>query len=154
MKPKSERKAGRPLNTGRHQAHDAIRLLQIADMKLEQPHQPLSSIIKGMIDSRDTGGVRRLQRAYKVQGNTLLAAARERHQQRQMQETVEKVVTFARSVDSVMQATAARLDAWVRSPEGQKLLEGCKRFEQALNSPEARRTITALSSHRPLRLSA
>lgn len=151
-KLKSERSPGRPKNTGRHQAHDACLLPKIADRKLENPHQSLAAIITGLITARDTGGIRRLQRAFKAQGDSLLTAAKQRRQKRQFQEAAEKIEAFARGVHQVADALSTKLDAWIRSPEGRMQIEAMKRFEQAMNTPEARRTITLLSNYQPPRL--
>lgn len=81
-------------------------------------------------------------------------AAKQRRQKRQFQETAEKVEAFARGVHQVADALSAKLDAWLRSREGQTTIEGWKRFEQAMNTPEARRTIAMLSSFQARRLGA
>jgi hypothetical protein len=151
-KLKSGRNPGRPKNTGRHQANDALFLPQIADRRLAHPHQPIAVIIRGLVDTeRDTGGVRRLQRAFKAQNPGLMAAAMQRRQQQQIQKCSDQLVLFAKGVRQVRDTFAGKLEAWGRSPEGQRAVEVINRFQKAANSPEVRKWLALSGSDARLR---
>jgi len=75
------RRRGRPKGTGRHQRADQILLDKLADRKAIDPSAKTAVIIKQLINIHtDTGGLRRLQRAFKPNEPGLIAAARERVQ--------------------------------------------------------------------------
>jgi hypothetical protein len=118
------RRRGRPKGTGRHQRAraDEILLDKLADRKAIDPSAKTTVIIKQLINTHtDTGGLRRLQRAFKQNEPGLIAAARERVRARQ---EAERAATFGKNVEAALETVRAirdGIDAFDRSPKGQEV---------------------------------
>lgn len=136
-----ERRRGRSKGTGRHQRADQILLDKLADRKAIDPSAKTAVIIKQLINIHtDTGGLRRLQRAFKPNEPGLIAAARERVRARQ---EAERAATFVKNVEAALKTVRAirdGIDAFDRSPKGQEVWANVTNFARGvaelMNSPQ------------------
>lgn len=143
-----KRQRGRPKGTGRHQQAklDEMSLDQLADWKVTDPSAKTAIIIKRLIDTQtDTGGLRRLQRAFKNNELRLIAAALTRIQAQrnaaiiqQVKDGLEAYLAFRKDLTAVDQ-----------SPTGQEFRKSMRNFgscvAELMNSPQVRPWLLALS---------
>lgn len=72
----TNRKAGRPVGTSPHKEDDAILLYKAAHMLIRLQVKTPTAAFRKLLAEDDEGGIRRLQRKWKVQSEELIQAAR------------------------------------------------------------------------------
>lgn len=135
----AKRQRGRPKGTGRHQKAklDEMWLDKLADSKMINPSAKTAVIIKQLIDTQtDTGGLRRLQRAFKQNELHLIGAARERAQAQQNAAMIQQIKTGLEVFLTIREG----IKAFDRSPKGQEFRATVDSFSgnvaELMNSPQ------------------
>jgi hypothetical protein len=126
-----KRNRGRPKGTGRHQKQklDAMVLEKLADRKLADPSAKTAVIIKQLIDrTKDTGGLRRLERGFEKNKPALMAAALARQQAERNAVLVENFASALRFIEGLRN----EFEAFARSPKGQEVWEKANRFAKGV----------------------